>query len=326
MFNFKNVVRAELNWNKLKTQIDLLALYKHFYNKIEYNKLVSSPFRRDRNPSFIVNYYNGELLYNDFGASSNNVGNLLQFVGRLYNIEYNKALNLIYNVAKDSNYLYDYNIRKIDSLAHKEKSPTRIRIIPKPWYANAIKYWADYNISLATLLKYDVSNCAEVIINKNGETYAKKSNNINLIFAYKLDEYYKIYLPNQKPKFLSNTTKTTIEGINQLPWLGEDLIITSSLKDTMVLDEINFPAINLTSEVINLDLEIVKVLIKLKKRFNNIYSFYDYDSVGIEASTALKDNYGIKPLYTYTSDYKDPSDFVKQYNLNELQILINSQL
>ncbi len=103
---------------------------------------------------------------------------------------------------------------------------------------------------------------------------------------------------------------------------GDNLVITKSLKDVMVLYEYGITAIAPCSE--NLFVTDSQYD-KLKKKYKNIYLFYDQDEPGIKAMCKIKKKHNdLKVLFLprHGSD-KDISDFRKAHGHKKTLELIN---
>lgn len=319
--NFKKIQRAELNWETIRDNYDLLALYKHFYNKIELNKHVHSPFRNDPTPSFIVNYKNGDLLFKDFGGDKKS-GNLMQFVAELLHKDYNSALLAIANAGD-----YAYEINNFTPTPKiKKQSNTLITPIFRHYNSIDVQYWSQYEIPLSLLVQYNIKPCKEVTIYKNDNVYTLYSTRENPFYAYcfiKHPTKFKIYMPYASNRFICNSGISIFEGWDQLNKSSETLFLTSSLKDVIVLRLLGYDAIAFQSESVNIPKEIIDTL---RKRFKDIYVFFDFDDTGILYSNKFKEEHNIPTIFTHEADYKDPSDYIKEYGKQKLQILIDSQI
>ena len=151
----------------------------------------------------------------------------------------------------------------------------------------------------------------------------------NPIYAYKFikpggEISYKIYFPlaDKKYKWLfSGGSSDDIEGYDQLPWLGDILILTKSLKDCMCYNLIGYPAISLQGEANKLEYEFLN---KLYKRFNKIIVNYDNDEQGIKSTNSLVRKYNLD--YFYIDDAKDLSDYLVNNSLEDAKIIINNKI
>ena len=93
---------------------------------------------------------------------------------------------------------------------------------------------------------------------------------------------------------------------------GEDLVITKSLKDVMVLYEYGVTAIAPCSENVFVTASQFQ---KLKSKFKNIYLNYDNDEPGIKAMCKIKKLFsGLRIVFLprHSGD-KDISDFRKAH-------------
>jgi len=98
-----------------------------------------------------------------------------------------------------------------------------------------------------------------------------------------------------------------------LPKTGEFVVITKSMKDTMLLYELGVPACAPNSETVFLSDDRLS---QLQKRFDRIVVFYDNDEAGIKAMNKIKKLHPelfFVMLPRYKS--KDISDFYKKYGL-----------
>ena len=123
---------------------------------------------------------------------------------------------------------------------------------------------------------------------------------------------FKIYRPlSKKFKWLCSPLEGNIQGFLQLPDKGKLLIITSSLKDVMLLDVMKYNAIAPHTEGGNLREDLIN---SLKERFKRIVMFYDNDSTGIENSKTNVLLFKLEEIFIPKEKLaKDISDFRKKY-------------
>ena len=104
----------------------------------------------------------------------------------------------------------------------------------------------------------------------------------------------------------------------QLPRKGALCIITSSIKDVMVLRQHGFPAICFNGETYGSTKgsdsgKVVAAIIEvLRKRFKRVMLFLDNDEAGIKASIKWERNYSIPYAVLKTPGLKDVSDYQKR--------------
>jgi hypothetical protein len=298
---------------------------------IKYSTLISSPFRKDNNPSFGLRVIGDTIIAKDF--STNDSYDCFSLVQKLYNCTFKESLKIIYT---------DFNLGTIlrykrqkaevsydDTIKAKEGFKSQILIEKQEFTQYDLEYWKQYSINLDILKKFQVYSCKTVVI----DTYIfKKYNRLNPIFAYDFGNCFKIYSPldkNRKNKWRFSGTSDILEGYNVISSIipaavYPSLVIAKSLKDVMCLYMCGIPAISLISESTQLKPEIYNVL---SKKFNKIVSLYDNDSAGIKGANTLYEQYGIEALFIpKESNCKDFADYVKEYGLDKAKELIDSLL
>ena len=137
-------------------------------------------------------------------------------------------------------------------------------------------------------------------------------------------EYWRIYFPKRKSwKFIANWKGTQIQGAHMLSKDGgENLVITKSLKDVMVLYEYGITAIAPCSENIFVTDSQYD---RLKKKYKHIYLFYDQDEPGIKSMCKIKRQHpdlNVLFLPRHGGD-KDISDFRKAHGYKKTLTLID---
>lgn len=296
--------------------------YMRTYLKIPVQKgLQISPLRKDRKPT--ASFYRnskGDLIFHDFGIGFHE--NFIGVVMHLYQCDYQKALNTI---AEDFGYIEKTTPSKvkvvIETEVIDEKQETLIQIEKQHFTESELRWWKSFGISLETLRKFKVYSCKNIFLNGN---YFCSSSSHNPIFGYyggKLNkaELWRIYFPRKKSfRFISNWNGRMIQGAKQLPKTGDLLVITKSMKDTMLLYELGIPAIAPCSEVMFLS---KTQLDHLKCRFKNIVVFYDNDYAGVTSLNKIKKQYPELKYFIIPRKYqvKDVSDYCKKYGFNNLK-------
>ena len=305
------------------SQIDIIEYY--IKQRVDFEKAICSPLRKDNSPSFSFKQYtDGAIIGRDWALGENY--DCFRIVQELYKCSFVEALKIISNDFKllntrtlKGNPVY---INHSDTLETKilpdrpatNKKAKIITIQPQAFTKTDVDYWGQYGIEIADLVKFDVSSCRYVWL--NGDLIRQYSTN-NPVYAYEFTGYgykhYKVYCPlaDRKRKWLFSGTSEDIEGYNCLPLLAPYVVITKSLKDVIVLYKYGVPAISLQGEGNKLEISLVD---KLKKRFENIITFYDNDTAGIKGSKKIEAEYGI-PYLLIPDKYncKDISDFRLQY-------------
>jgi hypothetical protein len=317
---------------KLPRQEDILSkvgeteIYK-FYLKLESipYRTIRSPLRNDNTPSFSLfnSGLHSRLLWKDFATGE--VGNCFTLVMRLYNL--NKITDAFNCIARDMNlsgFSFDPAPRRVLGLKvnneDKIKLSTKkvnVKVKVRPWSSADKKYWWSYGLTPDLLEYCGVFPISHYFLND----YVVQASDI----AYAYVEYkdgiqsFKIYQPyDSYHKWVNNNDYSTWELWDQLPKKGNNLIITSSRKDAMVIKNL-FPSNILTSCAMQCEniMPKVSVIEELKNRFKNIYVLYDNDfdattNWGRYHGQRLSENYNL--IQIEISDVfciKDISDFYK---------------
>jgi len=300
------------------TEYDIYAYYLGANFKIGIP--FSSPFRRDDNPSFgIFRSRNGPLLYKDQGTGD--TGNCVSFVQKLLGYPttrrgYIMALEQIYNdiIEHRGNghnlpkFLLNSRVGKSTTNANK----TQMSVKRREWSDADVEYWGSFYIPKDTLTKFEVSPVQYVFMD---DIIIWTHEVDNPIYVYKIYNSLKIYRPFAKShnKWLSACTKYDIQGLEQLPPKGDLLVVTKSLKDVMVLHELNYPAIAPHGENHEFPNNI---MYDLKRRFKRIIVLYDWDKAGIQGARKLAKEYKLSLAFIPQEHaVKDISDYVKKYTL-----------
>lgn len=327
-FNFDHVYDpSTITRQHILSVITEYDIYRYYIGKdLEIGKLIQSPFRKDTNPSFNIFYAsNGNLLFKDFGSDC---GDCIKFVEKLFNCD---RLTALKRIARDFNLssllLSDDNYRAVQEAKSKivtERKKKILTIVPQAYTPQDIKFWNKYGIGIDILHEYNVLSARAVYMDgERIKSYKKDSP----VYAYRFTNgneiSYKIYSPyaEGRYKWLFNGTAEDIEGYDQLPHLGDILILTKSLKDAMVYHVLGYAAISLQGEGNKFDYDLYQ---KLSKRFETIIVNYDNDEPGIKYSNKVCSQYDLP--YFFIEGEKDISDFVKVYGLEAASQFVNEKI
>ncbi len=323
----------ELNTRTIFSIINEYDIFRYYVkNDFEVGVAINSPFRKDENPSFQVYrtmYGAYKLRYIDYATLEG--GTCFDLVMKLFNCDFNTAQRIIDRDFNLNIYKSQVNVEVPQSYTRNDllDIPYKRCIIEvgiRPWNGNKDKqYWSQFGIKCSTLIKFGVYPLTHFRL--NGTSYDCRQ----LTYGYYYGNgMWKIYSPDniRRYKWFSNTNSEVIQGWDQLPLTGNILVITKSLKDVILLHEMNIPSIAPQSEGVLIN--EVKIA-ELKTRFSRIYLNFDFDYTGIRSGNKYKRKYGIKTLYFTngrfgTKDYgvKDLTDYVKLYGRDKLQELINT--
>ena len=284
--------------------------------------LFKSPLRKDNhNTCSFFRGQSGNLYFKDFAT-----GQCLTFEGVVmakYNCTYHTALKII---AKDFGYIQNANINKGNICKEIKIQPkfegdkeTFIQVEIKDFSESELKWWNSFGITEKTLNKYKVYSVKTVFL--NGNIYAQSTQH-SPIYGYYFGkkgnvEQWRIYMPKRKEfRFIGNVSTKTIQGYKQLPEKGKLLVITKSMKDTMLLDSLGIASLSPNSETQFIS---DKTLFELKERFKNIVLLYDSDRTGVKFMNKIKKQYPDLIICMIPRKYeaKDISDFYQKYGKNK---------
>ena len=283
--------------------------------------LMTNPLRQDKNPgcSFFTNPNSGRIYFNDFAADIKY--DIFDVIKEKFDINYRQALIRIDE---------DFKLGIINGKPCKERQevlpapkPKKIiQVIQKDWEQWELDYWLQYGITQSTLELFNVFPVKEVYVNKKLKFTTSKDNPI-FCYYFPKTKNVKIYMPlspTKKDKWRSSCTIKDIQGNDQLPFTGDLLLITSSLKDAMCLYELGYSAIAPQQEGTSLSVSYVD---SLKDTFKRVVLFFDNDGTfypdkgqsgkGKEATKKASKKYDIPYIFTGSDAYKDISDYYKQY-------------
>lgn len=283
-------------------------IYSYYLGPIKPKKLINSPLRPDdKIPSFaIFPSKTGGLLFKDHGTGE--AGNAFKFMKLYKNLQTREEMEReLLKIVKQINPIQ--TTRKAVRMAENE-SETHIGIVRQPFTEVDKKYWKQFHISMDTLKKFDVFSIKYFLCNNIVRGKYKED---NPMYAYKVDDRFKIYRPlaSKYTKWRTNLNNGNIQGYRQLPEFGNVLFITKSLKDVMCLYEMGFYAISPSSETTFIPEDILK---SLRSKWKHIVILFDRDRTGMSKAREYSRQYKFDALFVNKKfNAKDISDAVK-YN------------
>lgn len=304
------------NWeNIIHNNINQEALYSYYIgNSIKIGQAFNSPLREDKVPSFsIYKNNNGELMYKDHMTGES--GDIIKFTMHYFN--FSRRMAVIKCLSDAFRTILSNDLLKITPKYTYQKKNVSIGIKTINFSISDIEYWNQFYISLETLNKYHVVAVSHVWVNDKLLWVRTPK---EPIYAYLVEGKIKIYRPysERKSKWIANTTNDLIFGEDNLPWIGEQLIITKALKDVMVLHTLGYNSISPNGETTLLTNEQIT---QLKNRFKNITVLLDNDAAGINAANKYKSNYNLNIVFLPGKD-KDISDYIKNNGMeNTISLL-----
>jgi hypothetical protein len=306
---------------EILAQVDsytVLAFYLAAYHnepQLMQGHNISNPFlsEKQETPSFNIfcDQKGGhEWKFKDFATEDK--GSCFDLVMKLFNLDFNEAKA---RICQDFN-LSDPTLKTVNRIEPtkpmSEKKSTDYSIKPKDFNKQEIDFWSKYGITIDILNSFKVRSLAEFSSkNKEGNPYSFRSDNNNLIFAYDMGNWCKLYKPLDKKfrfQYLGDKPQNFVFGLDQLPEKGDFVFLTGGEKDVMSLAAKGYHAISLNSETAKPTPEL---LAELRSRFSQIVVLYDNDKTGIEQSKELSKTFGLSrvTLPSLSNNGKDISDF-----------------
>ena len=274
-----------------------------------------SVFKTEKTPSMFVYFKqeNNEYKFKDF--STGKQGNKVNLVSELFNLSYGQAVNKI--CTDYERYLRDNDYTSVNEY----KIQNKYRVVDfeiRHWTNVDAKYWGKFKITSGILEKYNVTGLSYFTMAKEGDPDSTIVFKGNYIYGYFREDgsLYKIYLPkNPDKKFIK--VQNYIQGMDQLTYDKDFLIITSSLKDLMCFTKLGYK----NAESVAPDSEntmIAEQYIKsLKKKYKDICIVFDNDEAGIKAAQKYQERYGIS--YVVLDMSKDLSDSVRDFGVQKVK-------
>jgi len=303
---------------------------------------VNSPLRSgDKNASLSTTWSStGKIIISDFGYKKGM--NIVGYIQELYNVKYMEALGIIvrdFNL--DTVEMYNgftantIKARKKHHMPIKYRQEVVIRKKSRGWIKEDREYWGQFGIDITQLMSKGIQAISAFqIINPN-----KGSNNIinipkgELGYSYPelLDgvEIFKIYLPyglrgDKGFKWFSNVPLNVIFNLRFTPDRGNLLIIQSSYKDCMVMENFGYNSIPLNGEGMWFT---DKLWNDLKTKWDKIIYFGDNDSDKESNPGKLLCNqwsklYNIDYIHTPDNTASDISDYYYKYGREKTKELL----
>lgn len=312
-YNTENVVE-KITLEEILKRTTEYDIYQYYLTEpFKVGKIMSSPFREDKHPSFGIFKAkgNGHLMWKDHGADMH--GKVTDFVKEKFCLTYSKALKKIWTDIIEKRLPPSPEGKRIQQ--SESNRDIVITIKRKNFTQNDDDYWNPFKLKRKDLKFFNVFPISQFWVNDNPSwTYTKK----NPMYAYKVFNRFKIYRPlatDKKLKWRNNLSSYDIQGWEQLPEKASLLVITKSLKDVMVLRKLGYYSISPSSET---SLIPKTVIDECLKRFKKIIVLYDYDESGLKGAQKMKDKYGFENVvipqhYFELYNVKDVSDFIKDF-------------
>jgi hypothetical protein len=296
-------------------------IFEHYLNLNEsltgQDVKLFSVFRHEKTPSMYVYYSKSinDYRFKDFSTGYHGDGK--NMVMRMYNLTFAQTVNKI--TVDYTEYLKNQS----PTTSREFKVHDKYKVVDyemKHWNNLDQSYWSKFKISSKMLDRYNVVPLKFFNMQKVEEDDSVNSIlfEYNHIYGYFRDDgvLYKIYSPkNVAKKFIKVTNY--IQGLNQLTYTADYLIITSSLKDLMCFNVLGIKNI----EAIAPDSENSMIresdMVMLRSKYKKIITLFDNDEAGIASMEKYKQKYSID--YIILDMEKDLSDSVNIHGIEAVR-------
>ncbi len=296
----------------------------------ELNVKTNSPFREDRNPSFIIGNKNGYLSFIDFGHTDDR-GDCFGFVRRMFNLAtLNDVLEKI-----DNDFQLGIRIgvpskeyQKITSTYTQPivtKRNTLIQVQTRKFTSEELAYWAQYHQTEKDLHENNIYSVKKAYLDK--QLFHLRDEDLR--FGYFYDGYWKIYRPfrDKKSKWVPNNVPiTTMDGKNDIKGVKK-AFINKSKKDYMVVKKV----FSSTCAVQNEGIACFSVdnINYIKENSEIQILGFDSDTTGVENSQQITKMFNFDycnvPRKYLQEGIKDFADLAKVHGLKAVEEVLKQK-
>lgn len=326
---------TELSRDNVLKFIDFHDVYNHYLGgKLIYNRAFSSPFRQDKNPSFVISSPSG--YYKDFATGEG--GDCFSFVKKMYNLDFFSTLKQI---------VFDLGIQEKFVIMDKRVLPQKklkvenmsrrgtfqgdfcLKVKTRKFQQHDLDYWNAFGVSLKYLKLGKVFAISHYFI--NGKQYIAEKYAYVYVEMKDGKETYKVYQPySHQMKWINGNNYSVWELWSLIPKTHEELIITSSRKDALsIIENCKIPATSFQAESINPKKHVVEDVLS---RIQRVYLLYDndYDKEEnwgqIHAKKRLEQFDLINLVIPEYYKSKDFSDLVKNHGRIQASLILRKMM
>jgi hypothetical protein len=330
LFYFKAMIqgkkRVKLTPDSILDKISEYDIYKMYmpHQNWKINVVTYSPFRNEKNPSFIIGYRGGALRFCDFGDSSRK-GGCFNFVMMLFNVSLNDALLMIDRdfdlgiVSGSSTKNYERIISDYAQPTATSKREYFIQVKTRKFTHEELAYWNGYYQDIDDLRANNVYSIDTVYLNK--QKFPIKDSELR--FGYLYEGHWKIYRPfaDKKNKWMPNNVPITMmDGLEDIRDC-DVAFINKSKKDYMVMKKVFPCCCAVQNEGMGCFSEENVDYIKENSE-RQILSF-DSDETGVKNSQLITEKFGFEycnvPRIYLDEGIKDWADLARIHGLKTIE-------
>lgn len=318
--------RTHLTTDSILEKISEYDIYKMYmpHQNWKINVVTYSPFRNEKNPSFIIGYRGGTLRFIDFGDSSKK-GGCFDFVMMLFNISLYDAMLMIDRdfdlgiISGSSTKNYERIVSDYAQPTATSKREYFIQVKTRKFTNEELAYWNGYYQDIDDLRANNVYSIDTVYLNK--QKFPIKDTELR--FGYLYEGYWKIYRPfaDKKSKWMPNNVPITMmDGLEDITDC-DVAFINKSKKDYMVMKKIFPCCCAVQNEGMGCFSEENVEFIKENSE-RQILSF-DSDETGVKNSKLISDKFGFDycnvPRIYLDEGIKDWADLARIHGLKTIE-------
>jgi DNA primase len=318
--------KVKLTPDSILEKISDYDIYKMYmpHQNWKINVVTYSPFRNEKNPSFIIGYRGGALRYCDFGDSSKK-GGCFNFVMMLFNVGLNDALLMIDRdfdlgiISGSSTKNYERIVSDYAQPTATSKREFFIQVKTRKFTHEELAYWNAYYQDIDDLRANNVYSIDTVYLNK--QKFPLKDSELR--FGYLYEGHWKIYRPfaDKKNKWMPNNVPITMmDGLDDIRDC-DVAFINKSKKDYMVMKKIFPCCCAVQNEGMGCFSEENVEYIKENSE-RQILSF-DSDETGVKNSQLVTNKYGFEycnvPRIYLDEGIKDWADLARIHGLKTIE-------
>jgi DNA primase len=318
--------KVKLTPDSILEKISDYDIYKMYmpHQNWKINVVTYSPFRNEKNPSFIIGYRGGALRYCDFGDSSKK-GGCFNFVMMLFNVGLNDALLMIDRdfdlgiISGSSTKNYERIVSDYAQPTATSKREYFIQVKTRKFTHEELAYWNAYYQDIDDLRANNVYSIDTVYLNK--QKFPLKDSELR--FGYLYEGHWKIYRPfaDKKNKWMPNNVPITMmDGLDDIRDC-DVAFINKSKKDYMVMKKIFPCCCAVQNEGMGCFSEENVEYIKENSE-RQILSF-DSDETGVKNSQLVTNKYGFEycnvPRIYLDEGIKDWADLARIHGLKTIE-------
>lgn len=295
------------------------------------NQATLSPFRNERNPSFVIGNKRGYLSFIDFGDTSKK-GDCFTFVKLMFNLSsMDDVLRMIDRdfglgfTANTSTEQYKKIVKEYKQPEDVGKRYSLIQVLTRKFTNEELAYWNQYYQSLDDLRANNVYAIKKLYLNK--QLFPLKETELR--FGYFYDGHWKIYRPygDKKTKWVPNNVPITAMDGKEDIMNCEVAFINKSKKDYMVMKKV-FPC---CCAVQNEGLGCFSDgnVEYLKANSDRQILSFDSDETGVQNSIQITELFDFEytnvPRKYLSEGIKDWADLSRKYGLKIIEDILKEK-